>query len=204
MFNMSKKLRWILIFITVVFFFGGGVSKSIEGPEAIKPENKKDTIEKTESIQEEKKVNQEKSSITPEQIVLKLISSIKSGRKIGDLMSDKIEFIYHSDNRCDGSTDGVIDDLPGNSIDDTIKVQVTNNGEGWACEKKKATTYQLDIKLDEYLKHWDRFESSSYNEESNSIDLHGSGESDYIILGFKKVRGRYLINKLEYRSEDPG
>jgi hypothetical protein len=192
--NSSKMLR--LILSAVVLIILGCDSKPKEGPEDIK--------EKSELIQKEKEVTQEKPFVSHEQVVLKLISSMKSGQNIGFLMSDKIKFIYHSDNRCDGSTGGFIDDLPGISIDKTIKIQVTNSGDGWACKKRKSTTYQLDFKLSEYLKLWDRFESGGYDEKSNSTYIYGFGQSDYIILGFEQVRGQYQINKFEYRSEDPG
>lgn len=218
---MRVKLKFLnrlyLLFIALFFICAcnsnneknspadNGNAEKVENSYVSDIEEKNQTItNKTNLVDSDNKKADLKNGRTFEEVAFKLIKNIKKGKPIGFLMSETIEFVYHSDNRCDGSTDGTIKDLPGVNIDKEIKILVTNNGEGWACEKKKETTYEYTFKLSEYIKHWDRFTSSNYDAESNTIYLSGSGESDYIVIGFKKLNNEIFIDKFEYRSEDPG
>ena len=72
--------------------------------------------------------------------------------------NDSWIFIYHEDNRCDGSTDGQIDNLKSTQIDSIIRLQVKNDGDGWACDKKGPKTFDLDFDLNKKIADWDRFE----------------------------------------------
>jgi hypothetical protein len=64
------------------------------------------------------------------------IYKLSNTENLGDLFADDWTLIYHEDNRCDGSTDGVVENLSSHQIDLGIKIKVKNDGEGWACEKK--------------------------------------------------------------------
>lgn len=130
------------------------------------------------------------------------LQNLKSGEKLSSFFNDNWIFIYHEDNRCDGSTDGQIDNLKSSQIDSTIKLQVLNDGEGWACDKKEPKTYNLDFDLMKKIKEWDRLEIPKANhQEKNIVYIIGAGESDFLILHYDDDN---LIIKLEFRSEDPG
>lgn len=130
------------------------------------------------------------------------LANLKTGEKLSSFFNDNWIFIYHEDNRCDGSTDGQIDNLNSTQIDSIIKLQVKNDGDGWACDKKEPKTFDLDFDLKKKSKDWDRFEIPNYeNQEDNIVYLVGGGESDYLKLHYDN---NDLIIKLEYRSEDPG
>lgn len=87
-------------------------------------------------------------------------------------------------------------------IDSIIKVQVTNDGDGWLCEKTEPRTYFLNFDLMKKIATWDRIEVPNYeHNEKNSFYIVGAGESDYIKLHYNLDN---LIIKLEYSSEDPG
>jgi hypothetical protein len=130
------------------------------------------------------------------------IENLKSEEKLSLFFNDSWIFIYHEDNRCDGSTDGQIGNLKSTQIDSIIRLQVKNNGNGWACDKKKTKTFDLNFDLKKKITDWDRFEIPNYeNQEENIIYVVGAGESDYLRLHYNE---NGLIIKLEYRSEDPG
>ena len=131
-----------------------------------------------------------------------ILTNLKTGEKLSSFFNDNWIFIYHEDNRCDGSTDGQINNLKSTQIDSIIKLQVKNDGDGWACDKKEPKTYDLDFSLKKIITDWDRFEIPNYeNQEENIVYVVGGGESDYLKLYYND---KNLIVKLEYRSEDPG
>jgi len=122
--------------------------------------------------------------------------------KLQLLFSDNWTFIYHENNRCDGSTDGQISNLPPFKVDEIIRIKVMNDGDGWLCDKKEPKEFYLDFSLKEHVKNWDRIEISGYEiQEKKLVYIEGWGESDYIKLYFDNHN---LITKMEYRSEDPG
>jgi hypothetical protein len=118
------------------------------------------------------------------------------------LFNDKWTFIYHVDDRRDGSTDGQISNLPPFKIDEIIRIKVMNDGNGWLCDKKEPKEFYLDFNLKERVKDWDRIEIPNYEiQEKNVVYVNGWGESDYIKLYYDDNN---LIVKMEYRREDPG
>ena len=130
------------------------------------------------------------------------VDNLKSGEILSLFFNDSWIFIYHEDNRCDGSTDGQIDNLKSTQIDSIIRLQVKNDGNGWASDKKEPKTYDLDFDLKKKITDWDKFEIPNYeNQEENIVYVVGAGESDYLKLHYND---NDLIIKLEYRSEDPG
>jgi len=130
------------------------------------------------------------------------VKNLKNGEKLNSFFVENWILIYHEDNRCDGSTDGQIDNLISTQIDSIIKLQVENDGDGWACDKKEPKTYDLDFDLIKKIAEWDRIEIQNYeNQAMNIIYVLGAGESDYLKLHYDDNN---LIVKLEYRSEDPG
>jgi len=135
-------------------------------------------------------------------IAEKFVMNLKSGKKISSFFSDNWMLIYHEDNRCDGSTDGQIANLISAQIDTIIRLQVKNDGDGWACDKQEPKSYALDFDIKKYIANWERFEIPNYESENkNIIYIVGAGESDYLKLYYNNSN---LIVKLEYRSEDPG
>jgi hypothetical protein len=130
------------------------------------------------------------------------LKRLTNGEKLYSFFSDNWTFIYHEDNRCDGSTNGEKSNLSNLEIDRIIKIKVVNDGDGWACEKKGSTEFYLNFRLKEQVKNWDRFEIIKYDEqEKNVVYVWGAGESDYLKLYYDDNN---LIVKMEYRSEDPG
>lgn len=133
---------------------------------------------------------------------LAFVESLKNGDKLSPFFAENLIFIYHEDNRCDGSTDGQIGNLLNTQIDSVIKLPVKNDGDAWACDKKEPTTFEIDFDLKKKVTNWDRFEIPDYgNQEEKVVYVLGAGESDYLKLHYNDNR---LIIKLEYRSEDPG
>ncbi|MBT32228.1 MAG: hypothetical protein CMO01_21410 [Thalassobius sp.] len=130
------------------------------------------------------------------------VENLKAGEKLSSFFYDSWLFVYHEDNRCDGSTDGQLNNLTKEMIDSIITLQVKNDGDGWGCDKKDPNTYNLDFDIKKKIANWDRFEIPNYeNKEENIVYIVGSGESDYLKLHYNDNK---LIIKLEYRSEDPG
>ncbi|MGB0868919.1 MAG: hypothetical protein ACPGSD_04910 [Flavobacteriales bacterium] len=132
----------------------------------------------------------------------KFVENLKGGEKLSSFFNDGWIFIYYEYNRCKGLTDGQIDNLKSTQIDSIIRLQVKNNGDGWACDKKEPKTFDWDFDLKKKIADWDRFEIPKYeNRVGNIVYVVGAGESDYLKLHYGE---NDLIIKLEYRSEDPG
>ncbi|MEM6804862.1 MAG: hypothetical protein AAF696_25920 [Bacteroidota bacterium] len=130
------------------------------------------------------------------------VQQLTSGKDLSSFFHQSWTFIYHEDNRCEGSTDGQVDHLSKTAIDSLIKLEVKKNGDGWACKKKEPTSYELGFDLKQKIKNWNRFELEDYeNQEGPIFYVLGAGESDYIELQFDD---QALIIKLAYKSEDPG
>lgn len=132
---------------------------------------------------------------------IEFVKNLKAGKKVSLFFNTYWTFVYHSDNRADGSTDGKIENLKSNDIDSILNLQVKNDGIGW-FKKKEAKTHTINFDIKKEIADWDRFEIPNYeNKEKNIVYVVGSGESDYLKLHYND---NGLIIQLEYRSEDPG
>ena len=130
------------------------------------------------------------------------VKHLTNGEKLQLFFSDNWTFVYHADDRCDGSTDGEIANLSPPKVDEIISVKVLNNGEGWYCDKKDPQEFYIDFSLKEHVENWDRFEIvNNEGQEKNAIYIEGWGASDYVKLYYNDNE---LIVKMEYRREDPG
>ncbi|WP_020529301.1 hypothetical protein [Flexithrix dorotheae] len=130
------------------------------------------------------------------------VKNLQAGKKLSSFFNDGWLFVYHEDHRCDGSTDGQLDNLAKGVIDSIITLEVKNDGDGWECDQEDPKTYHLDFDIKKKIATWDRFEIPNYeNQEENIVYVVGAGESDYLKLHYNDNE---LIIKLEYRSEDPG
>lgn len=133
---------------------------------------------------------------------LEFVENLEAGKRLSLFFNNSWTFVYQEDNRCDGTTDGQIDKLKSTQIDTIITLQVKNKGDGWACDKKESTIFDLDFDLKKKIENWDRFEVQYYdNQEEDIVFVVGAGESDYLKLQYDDNK---LIVKLQYGSEDPG
>lgn len=119
-------------------------------------------------------------------------------------MSDSWSLIYHEDNRCDGSTDGSLSGLSPRQIDQAVRIQLFNDGQGWGCEPKQPTSFEANFSLHNQVANWDRFEITQYGIMDNLIYIAGAASSDYLKVYFDEFYGELLIVRIEYHSEDPG
>ncbi len=142
------------------------------------------------------------SDISIDSLSHRFVEKLENGKDLSLFFAKEWVFVYHEDNRCDGSTDGEINNLNQSHIDKTIKLTVKNDGEGWACEKTLPKTFELNFNLKKMVKSWDRFQIPNYEQtEKNVVYVLGKGESDYLKLYYDE---NHLIFKLQYGSEDPG
>jgi hypothetical protein len=131
--------------------------------------------------------------------------SLVKKESLSAYMNDNWTFVYHSDGRCEGSTDGSIQGLKQKQIDKKIKIKVTNDGDGWDCEKKEPSTYELDFLLKQTYDEWENFNLTPSAKEEKTIYIeNGDNYSYYLILRYSVLDGKYLITKLEFHNEDPG
>ena len=134
-----------------------------------------------------------------------ILSHLKSQKTIAQFMGKDVTFIYHEDNRCMGSSDGSMKIKPNKKIDEIIKLKVTNTDNGWLeCEKKSKPIFTLELSIRKLVSEWDRFEISNVDIKKKTVNMVGSGESDYMVFTFEKKKGKYLVSKVGYFSEDPG
>ena len=130
------------------------------------------------------------------------VKSLKKGEKLSSFFRDHWTLVYYKYFRGDGVTEGEISYLSNSQIDETISMEVKNNGEGW-FEQKAPSSFFIDFSLKEQIKEWDRFEvPPSYEGQNDSvIYVEGAGASDYLKLYYDHNN---LIIKMEYQSVDPG
>lgn len=137
-----------------------------------------------------------------EENAISFMNNLKSSKQLNSFFGNNWTLVYHLDNRCSGSTDGTIANLSPLQIDKEIKLQVTNDGQGWACDTVASTTYEMSFNLSQLVQDWDRFTIEDYESpEKNCLYIEGKGASDYLKLYYNNEQH---IIKLEYRSEDPG
>lgn len=130
--------------------------------------------------------------------------SLSRGEKLESYMSNSWSFIYHEDNRCDGSTDGSLSGLSPRQVDQALRIQLTNDGNGWGCDPREPTSFEANFSLHNKVANWDRFEITKYEIINNLIYIEGAGISDYLKVYFDEFNGELLIVTIEYSSEDPG
>lgn len=133
------------------------------------------------------------------------IKNLTLGDELKGLMADNWTFVYHEDNRESGSTDGSRRNLKVYQVDQPISLQVYNDGTGW-FDKKPSKRYKMIFDLKKRVNKWDRLIVTQFGDDlnKNSVYFAGHGESDYIKISCVRVKSKYLIKQLEYRSEDPG
>ena len=176
---------------------------------------RKETINKTKELNSSKEIVIEKlsnskgredvvslSDTSIDSLSHLFLENLENGKDLSLFFAKEWIFVYHEDNRCEGSTDGEINHLNKSDIDKIIKLTVKNDGEGWACEKTLPTTFELNFNLKQTVKSWDRFQIRNDEQtEKNVVYVLGKGESDYLKLFYDE---NHLIFKLQYGSEDSG
>ncbi|VAW61659.1 hypothetical protein MNBD_GAMMA09-3856 [hydrothermal vent metagenome] len=142
--------------------------------------------------------------ITDNHFIKKIMETLDKKKRIGAFTGYELVFVYHEDNRCDGSTEGVITLNPGNKIDSAFTVEVVNDGKGWACATKPPTKFNIKFNLKTKLDALFKNIKNEYDPGELILYVYGDTESDYIKLHLKKESKGYRVYKIEYRSEDPG
>ncbi|MEO5911381.1 MAG: hypothetical protein ABIP95_10865 [Pelobium sp.] len=169
---------------------------------AKQPSSSKDNVVEQLSNSKAKEDAVSLSDISVDSLTHRFLKNLEKGKDLSLFFAKEWIFVYHEDNRCEGSTDGKINHLNQSDIDKTIKLTVKNDGEGWACEKTPPKTFELNFNLKQTVKSWDRFQIPNYVQKQKSIVyIIGKGESDYLKLYYDE---NHLIFKLQYGSEDPG
>ncbi len=134
--------------------------------------------------------------------VNKFLEDLSKSRSLENYFQDNWTLIYQVENRCDGITDGKGINLKRKQIDTIIMLQVSNDGQGWACDKQDPSKYNFEFDLKDLMKQWDRFEISGYDDvEKHIVYIVGGGESEFIKIYFNQTKKIY---QFEYHSEDPG
>ncbi|KCZ86082.1 hypothetical protein HAD_10355 [Hyphomonas adhaerens MHS-3] len=133
-----------------------------------------------------------------------LSGRLENGQAVSAFMAPEFTFVYHVDNRCDGNTDGVLDALPASRVDGPFRLEVTNDGDGWACERKPVSKFEITFDLQKVLADWDRFEVYQHENDPYRESIEGRGVSDYLVVQLAGEEDELRIDRLEYRSEDPG
>lgn len=174
--------------VVAIYWTKNKISEN-EKPQKIDNKAKLKTIQDSESIHVQTKINA-------------FVESLKNEESLSKYFSNTWSLLYHEDNRCDGTTNGQINSLSSSQIDTIIRLKVKNDGDAWACDKKEPNNYVFNFDLKKQIENWDRFESTHYkNQEENIGYILGAGESDFLKLHYNEDN---RIIKLEYRSEDPG
>jgi hypothetical protein len=142
------------------------------------------------------------SEVSTKTKALQFIKHLEEGESLSSFFNENWLLIYYTDNRCDGATEGQVENLKSTQIDSIIGLRVTNDGDAWLCDKKEPSSFDFSFDIKKQVANWDRFEIlESENQEDRIVYVLGAGQSDYLKLFFNE---KNLIIKLEYRSEDPG
>jgi hypothetical protein len=120
------------------------------------------------------------------------------------MSSAGVLFVYHRDNRCEGSTDGRINLKPAAAVDEPFTIDVTTDGKGWMEEcKKKAGKYSNKFNLKKEIQGWSADASAPQYDQGSMTLLLGNIQYG-VKFFFKKENGNFYIYKIEYSDEDPG
>lgn len=134
-------------------------------------------------------------------IATRFAEAIRERENLAPFMAAEYTFVYHSLDRCDGQVDGQAKGLTGHAIDRSLDFQITSDGNGWACPAREPYTNKARFKLRDGFKNWDRFEVLEIDRGSNTAYIVGEGEASYIAI---TLTASGLIERIEYRQEDPG
>ncbi len=199
--NSKLTVIALLGFVTIVVYCNG-VTNSHLNKNGATIDNDKQQVDKADSDPHTKNDSTTEVQTHIDSKALEFLENLKASDNLSSFFKDNWLFVYHEDDRCNGSTDGQLDHLKPSLIDSIITLRVKNDGDGWACALREPETYDLGFDLKKKVSEWDRFEILNYeNQEENIVYVFGAGESDYIKLHYDDNN---LIVKLEYRSEDPG
>jgi|GEM_PF-3651594 len=139
----------------------------------------------------------------PETFKADFLEHLRRGEMLFSFFSNPWTFIYHEDNRDEGSTDGQRANLAKADIDKTIQIRVKNDGCGWACMfddmKAEPKEYDLYFNLREQVPDWESFEITDSDKEGVVYIQDGASRSLVLHYGSDN-----RITTMEYRSEDPG
>jgi hypothetical protein len=131
---------------------------------------------------------------------IELVKSFEEKMPLRRFFEKKWTFEFHHDDRCEGSTDGKINDLDPNALENIICLQVFQDGIGWLCEAQKPQKKTIYFDLHKELEKWDRFEGV-FSPNKTFFYIFGVDVSTYMVVHFNH---KGLIHRLEYRMEDPG
>ena len=140
----------------------------------------------------------------PASLSIRFLKSLAHSAPLAPLFAPTWALIYHRDDRCDGSTDGTAKTLPSAKIDETISLEVQDDGKGWTCKPKKPKRRTLQFSLKEQIKDWDRFDIETNDKDPHISFISGRAETAYIKIHTADTETGPKIVKLEYREEDPG
>ena len=165
-FQKKIVMRKNVIILGIITIFIGGCGQTIKKQATTEITVDSETIDSVEWVSENSEkeecfITEHRNPIhtNAAELFLKYLMN-EEGLQL--LFSDNWTFIYHADDRCDGSTDGQISNLSPYNVDEIIRIKVINDGEGWLCDKKEPKEYYLDFSLKERVKDWDRFEIPNY------------------------------------------
>jgi len=197
--EMRKIVTILGVLAMVISGCGLPTRKEITTENAAEPKAISSVEKVSGNLEREDSFITENSNLVSVELFVKYLTNEE---KLQLLFNDNWTFVYHADDRCDGSTDGQISNLEPFEVDEIIRMKVVNDGEGWLCDKKEPKEFYLDFNLKEHVKDWDRIEIANYEiQEKNIVHVEGWGSSDYIKLYYDDNN---LIVKMEYRREDPG
>ena len=198
--NMKSRFSFVLLFCLLIHLVSCSDSSTNSGnDEGSSPE--KEQVEASPAPDSGNDVSADSQAELSSK-ASNFLDLLQKGELLSSLFSDDWTFVYHEDNRVEGSTDGQVEHLKSGDIDASIKIEVSNDGEGWDGQKKEPKTYEMEFSLKDKVASWDRFEVQQVSEkDENMVSVAGSGASDYINLHYGEDG---MIAKLEYRSEDPG
>ena len=113
----------LLSFVTILISCTGSTKSNVNNNESIIEKNK-EQIDKTVINSKTKNEPATEIKTQTDSKAAGFLVNLKTGEKLSSFLNDNWIFIYHEDNRCDGSTDGQIDKLRSTQIDSIIKLQV--------------------------------------------------------------------------------
>jgi hypothetical protein len=163
--------------------------------------NQKNSVEKIKpdvSISDDKKPKSEQDVLESKAILL--IDYIKNEKELTTFFADTWEFVYHQDDRCEGSTDGKLGHLKSYEIEKTLHVEVFQDGMGWICDAQTPKRQKISFNFKDNVKKWNRFEGVFSNDKT-IFYIFGVDETEYIKIHFNP---KGLIRQLVYNIEDPG
>lgn len=130
------------------------------------------------------------------------LKHLNEEKELFPFFANEWTLVYHGSDRSDGEINGRATELMNTQIDDTIRLNLSTNGEGWG-EPIEPRNYDLNFHLLSNVDGWPHFTKVNIGPPELNCAYFSPEGIDFIYLKAYYNELKQII-KLEYNVNDPG